>query len=213
MVLLRIRNVCASFGGLRLCLRLRSVPLSMKWGRPGRSCDRSHGSAALREPMARLTSYFFALKSRLVPKWRNWQTRYVQGVVRVPSCGFKSHLRHQANNLLKRQVVFFSSTAPPGLSRARTKGLPRRTAEAADSRSDWRLIAHRRAVARAPVAQREGTPAPCPLARSCGLWRGIIDLFEAIASFNGTRSRKTQDFVSFYVRHQGLTWPLAAFSK
>ena len=30
-----------------------------------------------------------------MPKWRNWQTRYVQGVVRVPSCGFKSHLRHQ----------------------------------------------------------------------------------------------------------------------
>src|SRR5574341_1820956 len=29
-----------------------------------------------------------------LPKWRNWQTRYVQGVVRVPSCGFKSHLRH-----------------------------------------------------------------------------------------------------------------------
>ncbi len=30
-----------------------------------------------------------------VPKWRNWQTRYVQGVVRAISCGFESHLRHQ----------------------------------------------------------------------------------------------------------------------
>ncbi len=33
------------------------------------------------------------------PKWRNWQTRYVQGVVRVPSCGFKSHLRHTEDSL------------------------------------------------------------------------------------------------------------------
>jgi hypothetical protein len=29
-----------------------------------------------------------------LPKWRNWQTRYVQGVVSIRSCGFKSHLRH-----------------------------------------------------------------------------------------------------------------------
>ncbi len=42
------------------------------------------------------------------PKWRNWQTRYVQGVVRVPSCGFKSHLRHSGNNLPYRQVVLLS---------------------------------------------------------------------------------------------------------
>ncbi len=34
--------------------------------------------------------------NRAMPKWRNWQTRYVQGVVRVTSCGFKSHLRHHA---------------------------------------------------------------------------------------------------------------------
>jgi hypothetical protein len=30
------------------------------------------------------------------PEWRNWQTRYVQGVVRVPSSGFKSRLRQLA---------------------------------------------------------------------------------------------------------------------
>src|SRR5512147_1452046 len=30
----------------------------------------------------------------VTPEWRNWQTRYVQGVVRVPSSGFKSQLRH-----------------------------------------------------------------------------------------------------------------------
>ncbi len=29
-----------------------------------------------------------------MPKWRNWQTRYVQVVVRATSCGFKSRLRH-----------------------------------------------------------------------------------------------------------------------
>src|SRR6266851_9837467 len=29
------------------------------------------------------------------PKWRNWQTRYVQGVVEVLPSGFESPLRHQ----------------------------------------------------------------------------------------------------------------------
>jgi hypothetical protein len=38
--------------------------------------------------------------SEHLPKWRNWQTRYVQGVVRVTSCGFESHLRHQSSALL-----------------------------------------------------------------------------------------------------------------
>ena len=45
----------------------------------------------------RLTKPIFEIKytpQKKKPKWRNWQTRYVQGVVRVPSCGFKSHLRH-----------------------------------------------------------------------------------------------------------------------
>ncbi len=41
------------------------------------------------------TSLWDKIQSAQKPKWRNWQTRYVQGVVRVPSCGFKSHLRHQ----------------------------------------------------------------------------------------------------------------------
>ena len=44
---------------------------------------------------ARLTAGFFALQYRRLPKWRNWQTRYVQGVVSLCSCGFDSHLRHQ----------------------------------------------------------------------------------------------------------------------
>ena len=30
-----------------------------------------------------------------MPKWRNWHTRYVQGVVRISSWGFDSPLRHQ----------------------------------------------------------------------------------------------------------------------
>src|SRR5262245_38337649 len=34
------------------------------------------------------------------PKWRNWQTRYVQGVVRVTSCEFKSRLRHHHSRQL-----------------------------------------------------------------------------------------------------------------
>ena len=32
--------------------------------------------------------------ARYEPKWRNWQTRYVQGVVGLRSWGFKSLLRH-----------------------------------------------------------------------------------------------------------------------
>ena len=32
-----------------------------------------------------------------MPKWRNWQTRYVQGVVPFGECGFDSHLRHRIN--------------------------------------------------------------------------------------------------------------------
>ena len=30
-----------------------------------------------------------------VPKWRNWQTRYIQGVVPVREWRFESSLRHQ----------------------------------------------------------------------------------------------------------------------
>ncbi len=30
-----------------------------------------------------------------VPKWRNWQTRYIQGVVPVRAWRFESSLRHQ----------------------------------------------------------------------------------------------------------------------
>ena len=33
-------------------------------------------------------------EAELVPKWRNWQTRCVQGAVSLGSCGFESHLRH-----------------------------------------------------------------------------------------------------------------------
>ena len=32
--------------------------------------------------------------AKRMPKWRNWQTRYVQGVVSLRSWGFKSLLRH-----------------------------------------------------------------------------------------------------------------------
>jgi hypothetical protein len=31
------------------------------------------------------------------PKWRNWQTRYIQGVVPVREWRFESSLRHQAS--------------------------------------------------------------------------------------------------------------------
>ena len=41
-----------------------------------------------------------------MPKWRNWQTRCVQGAVGVRPCGFKSHLRH-----LQRQSEVVSTTS------------------------------------------------------------------------------------------------------
>ncbi len=42
-----------------------------------------------------------------VPKWRNWQTRYVQGVVGETPCGFESHLRHQmvGNSLMVERLT------------------------------------------------------------------------------------------------------------
>ena len=33
--------------------------------------------------------------SRLVPKWRNWQTHQIQGLAPARVSGFKSRLRHQ----------------------------------------------------------------------------------------------------------------------
>ena len=40
------------------------------------------------------------------PKWRNWQTRYVQGVVGISSCGFKSLLRHLIEETLSVSSFF-----------------------------------------------------------------------------------------------------------
>ena len=44
-----------------------------------------------------------------VPKWRNRQTRYVQGVVSSRACEFESHLRHQTTPLL----LLAASARPP----------------------------------------------------------------------------------------------------
>src|SRR5437868_12229730 len=42
------------------------------------------------------TSKPAVLYSAGLPKWRNWQTRYVQGVVGVLPSGFESPLRHRS---------------------------------------------------------------------------------------------------------------------
>ncbi len=47
-----------------------------------------------------------------MPEWRNWQTRYVQGVVAVKPSGFNSQLRHQEN----------PGTLRPGFFVARGRG-------------------------------------------------------------------------------------------
>ncbi len=63
-----------------------------------RASGQGRGKKIARNQMKRLTNGRFEIKfCSLVlkaPKWRNWQTRYVQGVVGLRSCGFKSHLRH-----------------------------------------------------------------------------------------------------------------------
>ncbi len=46
-----------------------------------------------------------------MPKWWNWQTRYVQGVVSLSSCGFKSRFRHQS---LKVWTVVLTITCRAG---------------------------------------------------------------------------------------------------
>ncbi len=41
-----------------------------------------------------------------MPKWRNWQTRQVQGLVVASPCGFKSRLRHQKISV--RVIIYLS---------------------------------------------------------------------------------------------------------
>jgi hypothetical protein len=43
------------------------------------------------------------------PKWRNWQTRYVQGVVGVLPSGFESLLRHLVEFKTERTFEDFGS--------------------------------------------------------------------------------------------------------
>ena len=47
-----------------------------------------------------------------VPKWRNWQTRYIQGVVPVREWRFESSLRHQEFKNSSKSAVFFTSRKP-----------------------------------------------------------------------------------------------------
>ena len=42
-----------------------------------------------------------------MPQWRNWQTRYVQGVVGISPWGFKSLLRHLLGDPI-RSPIFVS---------------------------------------------------------------------------------------------------------
>ena len=51
---------------------------------PRRTPGRGHRFR--KNPMVRFSTF--------EPKWRNWQTRYVQGVVGLRPSGFKSLLRH-----------------------------------------------------------------------------------------------------------------------
>ncbi len=132
------------------------------------------------------------------PKWRNWQTRYVQGVVRVPSCGFKSHLRHSSNSLPYWQVVLFN----------RACRRPRACAKGAEG---WcnRSRGRGRATEASPSRERQaadGDKARGEAGKPETARRGIIHLFEALISFNATRSQKTRDFVSFLCQTSGLIY-------
>jgi cell division protein FtsB len=43
-----------------------------------------------------------------MPNWRNWQTRYVQGVVLARECGFDSHIRHINEQAINSSARLFS---------------------------------------------------------------------------------------------------------
>ena len=47
-----------------------------------------------------------------MPKWRNWQTRYIQGVVPVREWRFESSLRHQSSRDSGKNTVFASKKPP-----------------------------------------------------------------------------------------------------
>ena len=53
-----------------------------------KNCDRRDPAHCMR-PIAK------SRQAAHVPKWRNWQTRYIQGVVPVREWRFESSLRHQ----------------------------------------------------------------------------------------------------------------------
>ena len=59
---------------------------------------------------ALLTFQLFGIKynppTNDMPKWRNWQTRYVQGVVNLRSWGFKSLLRHHRDGTCLCRSLF-----------------------------------------------------------------------------------------------------------
>src|SRR3990172_4526656 len=105
---------CAAWGsspsGRRRGSRCAAAPLrssclfSEGHGRPHRGevvTRRAHGDSRQGGPFEKpraprtLTKPGERLESRRAPKWRNWQTRCVQGAVGESLCGFKSHLRHR----------------------------------------------------------------------------------------------------------------------
>ena len=60
------------------------------------------------------------------PKWRNWQTRQVQGLVGIGLSGFESPLRHHVNrkrrNLKGLRLLFFSLSKDGSVGRGRNRG-------------------------------------------------------------------------------------------
>lgn len=57
------------------------------------------------------------------PKWRNWQTRGVQGAVGSSLCGFKSHLRHRRPGDFIYLVFFVCTTCSRNPGRDRSDSL------------------------------------------------------------------------------------------
>jgi hypothetical protein len=92
------------------------------------------------------------------PKWRNWQTRCVQGAVSISSCGFKSHLRHQTPRLRGVSISWVER-------RPRFADRPRRGAKAKPARPQAQCLHQQRRKGRRSTRRKltlEGSVALAP---------------------------------------------------
>ena len=59
-----------------------------------------------RRRLTRMQECCRVLCSKVLPEWRNWQTRWIQNPVPARACGFESHLRYLRDSVQRRVYVF-----------------------------------------------------------------------------------------------------------